>query len=293
MATASQASALPAQRLLASGPGWRASDVLCRAGPGDRPFEEQHGSISIAAVTEGTFRYRSTSGTALLVPGSLLLGNEGHCYECGHEHGVGDRCLAFHFEPAFWEAAVAAVPGARQTVFAIPGLPPQSSLVKLLAAAEAARDEEDGAAFEELALRVAGAVLAALAEEKAKRPSTPSLRDQRRIGEALRRIEADAAAPLTLADLAREAAMSPYHFLRSFRQVVGMTPHQFVLRTRLHRAAVRLRRSDDPVSAIAFDAGFNDLSTFNRRFRRVMGMSPGAYRAGRQVAPTRSAMSAD
>ena len=74
--------------------------------------------------------------------------------------------------------------------------------------------------------------------------------------------------------------MSPYHFLRTFRQVAGMTPHQYVLRTRLHRAAVRLRRTDDAISAIAYDAGFNDLSTFNRRFRRVMGSSPGLYRAG-------------
>jgi AraC-like DNA-binding protein len=73
--------------------------------------------------------------------------------------------------------------------------------------------------------------------------------------------------------------MSPHHFLRVFAQVAGMTPHQFVLRTRLHRAAVRLRRSDEAVSAIAFDAGFNDLSTFNRRFRRLMGASPGAFRA--------------
>ena len=73
--------------------------------------------------------------------------------------------------------------------------------------------------------------------------------------------------------------MSPYHFLRTFRAVVGMTPHQFVLRTRLHRAAVRLRRSSAAISTIAFDAGFNDLSTFNRRFRRLMGASPRDYRA--------------
>jgi AraC family transcriptional regulator len=43
---------------------------------------------------------------------------------------------------------------------------------------------------------------------------------------------------------------------------------------------VRLRASREPISAIAFDAGFNDLSTFNRRFRRVVGVSPGAYRHG-------------
>ena len=76
--------------------------------------------------------------------------------------------------------------------------------------------------------------------------------------------------------------MSPYHFLRTFRQVVGLTPHQFLLRTRLQRAAVRLRASDEPVSAIAFEAGFNDLSTFNRRFRRVTGLTPSAYRAERR-----------
>jgi AraC family transcriptional regulator len=77
--------------------------------------------------------------------------------------------------------------------------------------------------------------------------------------------------------------MSPYHFLRTFRHVAGMAPHQYVLRTRLHRAAVRLRTSSDPVSAIAFEAGFGDLSTFNRRFRRIMGCSPGAYRTRRQA----------
>jgi AraC family transcriptional regulator len=68
-----------------------------------------------------------------------------------------------------------------------------------------------------------------------------------------------------------------------FRQVVGTTPHQYLLRTRLHRAAVRLRRTNESISAIAFDAGFNDLSTFNRRFRRVIGVSPGAWRSRGRV----------
>jgi AraC-like DNA-binding protein len=72
--------------------------------------------------------------------------------------------------------------------------------------------------------------------------------------------------------------------LRTFRAVVGMTPYRFLLRTRLHRAAVDLRRSNAPISTVAFDAGFNDLSTFNRRFRRLMGASPRAYRAHGRIA---------
>ena len=71
----------------------------------------------------------------------------------------------------------------------------------------------------------------------------------------------------------------PITSLRTFRAVVGMTPHQYILHTRLARAAVRLRRTLDGISEIAFAAGFNDLSTFNRRFQRIMGQSPGAYRA--------------
>ncbi len=114
------------------------------------------------------------------------------------------------------------------------------------------------------------------------RRAAPSRRDARRVSDALRRIEAAAQEPLALADLARETATSPYHFLRTFRQVVGMTPHQFVLHTRLTRAAVRLRTTGDPISSIAFDTGFGDLSTFNRRFRRLMGCSPGAYRSARR-----------
>ena len=267
-------------RVLVSGPGWTVSDVICTAGPHDRPYEERHETVSIAAVTEGTFQYRTARGRAVLAPGGLLLGNAGASFECGHEHGTGDRCLAFQFAPGVVEEIVAAVPGVRGIAFAVPHLSPQPALIPLLAAAEAARDEEDAGALEEIALRLAGAV-AATASGGKQTTAVHSRRDERRISDALRRIEAQAEEPLALGALARDAAMSPYHFLRTFRRVVGMTPHQYLLRTRLNRAAVRLRTSGEAISAIAFDAGFGDLSTFNRRFRRLMGCSPGAYRAAR------------
>jgi AraC-like DNA-binding protein len=154
------------------------------------------------------------------------------------------------------------------------------SLIPVLAAAEAARDAEDATELEEQALQLVGVVASALvAAKRDAAAAAPSDRDQRRVTTALRRIESNAHEPLSLIGLAREAAMSPYHFLRTFRAVVGMTPHQFVLRTRLHRAAAQLRRSNDDISTIALANGFNDLSTFNRRFRRVTGKTPTAYRA--------------
>jgi AraC family transcriptional regulator len=267
--------------LLASGSGWRADDVACTAGPHDRPFEERHNAVCIAAVTHGTFRYRSTIGSAVLAPGALLLGNACDCFECSHEHGVGDRCLSFHFAPEFFEHVAAAVPGARRVSFAVPRLPPSAALLPVVAAAEAARDDADQTHVEELALQVAGSVVRALAETTGSAPA-PTRRDERRITVALRWIEVHAEEPLSLAGLARVAAMSPYHFLRTFRAVAGMTPHQFILHTRLHRAAARLRRTSESISSIAYAAGFGDLSTFNRRFARVMGVSPGVYRLSRR-----------
>jgi AraC-like DNA-binding protein len=265
-------------RLLASGSGWRVEDVICTFGPYDRPFAEQHDAACIAAVMGGTFQYRSTSGSGVLAPGGLLLGDPRHNFECSHEHSSGDRCLSFQFTPQFLEDVVAAVPGARRVAFRVARLPPLPALLPIVATAEAARDDGGEAELEEIALRLAGEVIATLMGPHGSKRA-PSRYDERRIATALHQIEQRAHEPLSLGELASTAAMSPYHFLRTFRAVVGTTPHQYILHTRLHRAAVRLRRTADSISAIAFAAGFNDLSTFNRRFARIMGLSPSVYRA--------------
>ena len=262
---------------LASGPGWSVRDVVCDYGPHDHAFIEQHAETAVSTVTRGSFQYRTRAGSAVLVPGSLLLGNAGDYFECGHEYAEGDRCLAFHFAPEFFEGLATDIPGARSAIFSSPSVPPTSELTGLLALAEVARDARDATGLEELATRLAGAVLAITADKRMPARS-PSSRDQHRITRVVRRMEAEGDQRLSLNALAGEAAMSPYHFLRTFRQVTGLTPHQYVLRTRLHRAATRLRESSDPVSTIAVSAGFKDLATFNRRFRRLIGTTPSGYR---------------
>ncbi len=262
---------------LASGRGWSVSDVLCSSGPHDRPFEEQHASVCIAAVMQGCFQYRTTQGSATLVPGALLLGNQQSCFECGHDHGTGDRCLSFMYEPACFEAVLSSVPGARATAFRVPHLPTLMSMTCVFADAELARSTGDTVWFEQLALDLAASAATLIADSARSEPA-PTRRDERRIAAVLHHIETDMTTPLGIADLADIAAMSPYHFLRTFRRVAGMTPHQFILRIRLQEAAVQLRRSSRPVLDVALDAGFADLSTFNRRFRATIGEAPGTWR---------------
>ncbi|WP_157018997.1 helix-turn-helix transcriptional regulator [Mesorhizobium xinjiangense] len=266
--------------LLTDGCGWRVSEIVCTAGPGDRPYEEFHDATCVALVTAGTFGYACSQGQAFMSSGSLLLGNSGTCYECGHEHAPGDRCISFHFDDDFIAALGEGIsPAARKERFRLSRVPAVAETIRLAADIEVCCAEGDARAIGETALRLAGAAF--LLDAGCHRPAAPKSGEERRIGRAIRRIEADSDSPLGLAELADEACLSPYHFLRVFRAVTGSTPYQYLLRTRLQRAAVRLRTSEEPVSSVAFAAGFNDLSTFNRRFRNIMGESPGAWRAGR------------
>ena len=99
-----------------------------------------------------------------------------------------------------------------------------------------------------------------------------------RVTQAVRRIEQDPDDALSLGALAATARLSPYHFLRTFERLTGVTPHQYVLRARLRRAAMRLVSGPGKILDLAFDSGFGDLSNFNRAFRAEFGMSPRAYR---------------
>ena len=95
----------------------------------------------------------------------------------------------------------------------------------------------------------------------------------------MRRIERDADTPLTLGTLASEAGLSPCHFLRTFEGLTGATPHQYLRRARLRRAAERLATGRGRVVDVAFASGFGDVSNFNRAFRAEFGVSPRRYRA--------------
>jgi len=262
-----------ATTILARGPGWSAAEAVCDLGPRDRPYEEQHNAAAIGVVVAGSFQYRSAQGSELLAPGSMLLGSPGRRYECRHEHGVGDRCLDFEYDPEFLERA------GLDGRFGVQRLPPLAALATLvLEATLAAAAPAPAAAWGELTLRMAAAVFE-LVGSRQRGGRAPSAADVRRVSLALRAVEAHLAEPLPLGQLAASVGMSAFHFLRVFRQVVGVTPHQYVRRARLRAAAVRLRSSAAPVQQVALDAGFGDLSNFIHAFAAEFGRSPRGYRA--------------
>jgi AraC-like DNA-binding protein len=84
--------------------------------------------------------------------------------------------------------------------------------------------------------------------------------------------------PLDVPTLSARAGVSPAYFARRFRATFGETPHRYLLARRLERAQFLLRETDRSVAEVCLDVGLTSVGSFTTSFRRVVGMTPTAYR---------------
>jgi AraC family transcriptional regulator len=249
-------------------------DYRCHAGPHTPLQTECHALTSVSYVRRGSFGYRARGQEFELVAGSLLVGQHGDEFVCTHAHHQGgDECLAFKLAPELLDSF-----GAAPRLWRAGGLPPLPELMVLGELAQAAADGLSDFGLDEAGLLLVGRYLA-LANGQARTTVTATARDRRRAVAAALWLDAHAHEDIDLQAAADQAGLSAYHFLRLFARVVGVTPHQYLLRARLRRAARLLTQDDErTVTAIALDVGFADLSNFVRSFHRAAGVSPRHFR---------------
>ena len=248
-------------------------DYRCSAGPNDVPFVELHRNHSVSYVRRGSFGYRYRGQTHELVAGAALVGHRGDEFMCTHEHhGCGDECLSFHLAPELVESI-----DDRREPWRIGSLPPLPELMVLGELAQAVADGDSDVGVDEIGLLFAARFLE-VASGRKRAPLRASPRDRRRAVDAALRIDANSHGVNDLDSAARHAELSPFHFLRLFGNVVGVTPHQYLVRSRLRHAARLLADDARSVSDVAYDVGFGDLSNFVRTFHRAAGVSPSRFR---------------
>jgi len=248
------------------------SDYRCSAGPDDTPFVEVHAGFCVAYVRKGSFGYRTRGRSFELVAGSLLVGHPGDEFVCTHDHVCGDECLSFHLSPALVDAL-----GSGRDAWRTGGMPPVAELMVLGELAQAAAEGRSNLGLDELGTLLA-ARFTALVSGRSPGDASASARDRRRAVETALWLDAHCHEPIDLEAAAREARLSPFHFLRLFARVLGVTPHQYLIRARLRRAARLLADDTRSITDVALDVGFGDLSNFVRTFRRAAGVSPRAFR---------------
>jgi AraC-like DNA-binding protein len=248
------------------------TEFRCTAGPGDKPFAEQYASHSISYVRKGSFGCHCRGNFHELVAGSILVGHPGDEYTCTHDHVCGDECLSFFLHPELVETICD-----QRAVWRVGSVPPLPELMVLGELAQTAADGNSDVGLDEVGQLFASRFVDVVSG-RAQKPMTATMRDRRRAVETALWIDAHSHQQINLEDACAQAGVSAFHFLRLFSEVVGVTPHQYLVRSRLRHAARRLADDDSPITDIAYDVGFNDLSNFVRTFHRAAGASPLKFR---------------
>jgi AraC-like DNA-binding protein len=214
----------------------------------------------------------------------VLLGRDDAEYECGHPRCAGDDCSALDVDAALVEDVRAATRLAGGAMFPVSVLPPLPRVIGELAVLDRAASSE-AIDLDARAQRVVEAVLIACGAEP-PRAREPSRRDRECVAAALDAIDRRPEDPWPLGELAALVGASPFHFARAFRTIVGTTPHRYVIAARLRHAALLLLDTARPVTEVAYAVGFGDLSNFVHTFRRELGATPSAFRAGVRTSAT-------
>ena len=260
-----------ATRILES-PSLAVQDYRCELGPHDESFVEIHDGFSLAYVRAGSFGYECRGRRHELVTGSILVGYPGDEFRCTHDHVIGDECVSFHFtheavepiesDPAVWRSGA---------------LPPLAELVVLGELGHSAMRGASDVGLDEVGTMLAARLSQLLADRDPAQAGSAN-QDRRRAVEAAIWIDEHSHEEIDLERAATGAELSPFHFLRMFSAVLGVTPHQYLVRSRLRRAARLLADEDRAITDIAYEVGFGDLSNFVRTFRRAAGVSPRSFR---------------
>ena len=197
----------PKLRLIAREAQWSLTEYVCSAGPHDRTFEERHDQVSIALVTSGTFRYRTDTGEGILYPGAFLLGNAGSCYECGHEHSHGDRCLGLQIDRELFGEIAAGSSGSNRCRFRTAILPAVFDLASISVSFQQASIPDAKLDLEDAVLTAVETVMR-IAGTNHRPPRRPNPATTRRMAAVFDYIDARLERDLSLAELSTQVAMS-------------------------------------------------------------------------------------
>jgi AraC-like DNA-binding protein len=253
-------------------------DYVCASTPHDPLRIEQHTSTCLAFTCAGSYGYEVRGTRHQLVSGSFLVGSRGDEYTCTHEYyDGGDRCLSIQLSPALVDELGGS--GVSRAAWERGFVPAIAELVILGRLVEATVRGLSDLGADEAALALCTRFVELAASRPPNNMSGPSHRDRKRAVDAALWMAANANRPLTLDDAAATAELSPYHFLRVFSRTLGVTPHQYLVRTRLAMAAELIATDESrEITDVALTVGFEDLSNFVRTFRRASGITPTEFR---------------
>ena len=253
-------------------------DLLRASYRSQRFGRHSHDHFAIGMIEDGALGFRYRGADVVAPAGAVNLANAGEVHTGQAAAPQGWSYRMFYMETRVLRAVATQLSGRRRDVPRFqPGVIHDRQLAGTIRRLHQNLEiGADGAlAFQTGFLEM----LALLVERHADPPVAPGKAAQ--APKAVQRVKAmmadDPQARLSIDDLAATAGLSPYHFIRVFRQTVGLTPHAYLVQLRVETAKRLLGRGQSVVAA-ALAAGFADQSHLTRHFRRLLGITPGQYR---------------
>ncbi|HTQ58515.1 MAG TPA: AraC family transcriptional regulator [Bryobacteraceae bacterium] len=255
-------------------------------------------TLSVKSVVRGAARYVTPQGQYLVTPDAFLVLNDGQRYSLEFEGRgrIHTETLCPFFQPGFLEQA--GVAGLDDIARAAPALdfcerlyPSSGEVGRVLGDLQAGlRHRHATTPWLEDRMYALGQALADLRIRiRREAEEFPGLRPATRL-ELYRRLYRGRDfllscydQPLTVAAAARVAALSPFHFQRTFKQAFGRSPMRFLQHTRLEAARRLLAHTGDDVTSICLGVGFESLGSFSWLFRRRFGVSPRVFRENSRI----------
>lgn len=254
------------------------------------------GPLSAKSVMRGSASWETRAGRYEVVPGSVLLLNDGEEYEITIDAREPVETFCLFFESGFvedaWRASMTSSadlldrPHLQRVAFS-ERLHFDGPLVSTMQRMHASR--ADGEMLEAGCFTVALELVRTNCDLNARIARLPALRTStrdelaRRLAVATEYFHANLDRDVTVADAAREACLSLFHFHRLFAAFHGTTPHQYLSRLRLERARALLSASGQTVAEVAVACGFTSTTSFTTLFKRTFGITPAAFRRNEEV----------
>jgi AraC-like DNA-binding protein len=244
----------------------------CAADPAAPPKGWIYAAPAIGFVLSGWFDYNVEERSAFAAPGAVVLGNAGEHFHVRHHDAQGNRRIFATLRQALLDE-VATTEQLDDNRFRSITMAPGPATTRMLSWFRAISQGAGGAEEGEYAL--AHAALSAGSHQ----PKRVSGRNHARVSAAARYIDANFHQPCSLKTLSEAAKLSRYELIRAFTALLGQSPNQYLIHTRVRVAAERLEATATPIAEIAFDVGFNDISYFYHCFRTAFGCTPLQWRA--------------
>ena len=247
--------------------------------------------LSVKSVIRGTATWSTAAGSFEIGPSGCLIINGGEEYSMDIDALQPVETFCVFFARGFVEDARRSfVTGSAELLDDGVGAPP-------LEFAERLQDDaplralmtslrEGIATIDDVAIRLV-AIHTDVAERASRLPALRAATRRelcRRLDRAIESIHGNLAGDLSLQRIARDACLAPFHFHRLFTAYAGQTPHRYVTRLRLQRAAELLAGSDRDVATVAYDCGFESPGSFTALFTRRFGVPPARFRKIREAA---------